>query len=67
VKPAEILIIIRGQFGDEKLSRTKCMIGESHIKKAGERLKTGKDYTSCKESKGQRFLETLKAYYSSIF
>jgi hypothetical protein len=56
VKPAEILTRLRAQFGDETLSRTQCMTGESHLKKDEQRLETCEDYTFCRESYGQHFL-----------
>jgi hypothetical protein len=40
VKPVEILRRLRGHFDEGTLSRTQCITGESHYKKAGYRLKT---------------------------
>jgi hypothetical protein len=37
VKPAEILMRLRAQFGDETLSGLSCMTGASHLKQTNRR------------------------------
>jgi hypothetical protein len=65
VKPAEILDRLRAQFGDETLLRIQ-MIGVSHFKKAGQRLRTCEDCTFCRESYGQRFLRHSRRFIRRV-
>jgi hypothetical protein len=55
MKPAEILISIRVDFGDETLSRTQ-VYNWCHSEKAGHRLKTCEDYTFYRKNYGLRIL-----------
>jgi hypothetical protein len=53
MEPAKILTRLRTKFDDdETLSRTRCMAGLSHLKKAEQRLKTCEEYTYCREGYG---------------
>jgi len=54
VKPDEILMRLRAQFGNSQGPR--CMIGVNRLKKAGQRLKMCKDNIFCGEKCGQQFL-----------
>jgi hypothetical protein len=56
VKPTEILMRLRAQFGDEMLTRTQVCDLNNHLKKAEVVLKTCEDYTFCLESYDQRLL-----------
>jgi hypothetical protein len=55
MKPAEMLMRLRAQFGDETLLRTQMCDRVDHLKKARQRLKICKVYTFCRESYGQHF------------
>jgi hypothetical protein len=53
VKPADILMRLGAQFDDETLSRNRVYYWNKSFKKAGQRLKTCEDYTSCRERHDQ--------------
>jgi len=67
VKHAEILMRLEHSSEMKRSQGPRFMIGVSHLKKAGQRLKSCKDYTFCSECYGKRFLELFKASYSSVF
>jgi hypothetical protein len=48
VKPADILMRLRAQFGDETLSRTQVYDWSKSFKKAEHRLKRREDYNSAR-------------------
>jgi hypothetical protein len=56
MKPAEILMRLGAQFSDKTVSRTQAY--DYHLKEARQRFKICKDYTSCRESYGQHFLNS---------
>jgi hypothetical protein len=56
VKAADILMRLRVDFGDKTFSRTQVYDWSNSFKE-GQRLKTCEDYTSYRESYGQRFSE----------
>jgi hypothetical protein len=60
VKPAEILMRLRLQFGNKTLSRIRCLTGVSHLKETEDRLKTGKAMAGAfGDSQGVLFIDFL--------
>jgi hypothetical protein len=55
---AEILVRLRAQFGDERLSRTQAYDCSKSFKDGRTEAVTGEDYTLCRKSYGQRFRDS---------
>jgi hypothetical protein len=67
VKPAEILMRLRSQFGDETLSRTPVYDWSKSFKESQTEVENVRRLTLLQGKIQSAFFGTLKASYSSIF